>query len=229
MGRHNRMRWRRFALGGPWQMPFPGPDAESGDEDRLFWMGPKGGPPAGPPFPFFGGPPFDDDQFWRGGRRRQRRGDIKYALLELLAERPRHGYELIKELEQRFGGFYRPSPGTVYPTLQLLEEEGHLTVSEVAGKKVYSVTESGHKLLAERQGESAHSERHHGPWEQGGFGGPSPELKELRERGRALMGVLQQIGRHGTPAQIRAAAEQLDATRRELYRLLAEDEGKAEG
>lgn len=143
-------------------------------------------------------------------------------------ERPRQGYELIKELEQRFGGFYRPSPGTVYPTLQLLEEEGHLSVSEADGKKVYTVTESGHRLLAERRGEGGR-EGPRGPWEHGPFGGGSPELHELRDRGRALMGVLQQVARHGSPAQVRAAAEQLDAARRELYRIMAEGASEAEG
>src|SRR5689334_21771290 len=64
--------------------------------------------------------------FGKGGRKRQRRGDIKFILLELIKEQPRHGYELIKVLEERYGGFYRPSPGTVYPTLQLLEDEGSL-------------------------------------------------------------------------------------------------------
>ncbi|MFN8481249.1 MAG: PadR family transcriptional regulator [Kouleothrix sp.] len=97
-----------YALGRRGPGAWFGPD-EGGPFDRGFWRGRRGGGP------------FDEDG---GGRRRQRRGDIKSALLELLAEQPRHGYELIKELEQRYGGFYRPSPGSVYPTLQLLEDEG---------------------------------------------------------------------------------------------------------
>lgn len=180
------------------------------------WAGPKGGPPWGGPS--WGGPPFGDDPFGRGGgRRRHRRGDIKYALLELLAERPRHGYELIKELEQRYGGFYRPSPGTVYPTLQLLEEEGHLTMAEQDGKRVYTVTESGRRLLEERRAEG----RHEAPWSRGAGPGGTPELHELRSQVGALLAVVQQVAQHGTPEQVQAAMAQLETARRELYRILA--------
>src|SRR6266852_3133281 len=68
------------------------------------------------------------------------RGDVKFALLELLRERPMHGYEMMKALEEKSGGFYRPSPGSVYPTLQMLEDGGLVTSNEVEGKKVYSIT-----------------------------------------------------------------------------------------
>lgn len=71
-------------------------------------------------------------------------------MLTLLAEQPQHGYQLIKELENRYGGFYRPSPGSVYPTLQLLEEGGYLTSEQIEGKRVYTITDSGRQLLAER-------------------------------------------------------------------------------
>jgi DNA-binding PadR family transcriptional regulator len=80
---------------------------------------------------------------------RMRRGDIKFHLLEILKETPRHGYEVISELEKRSGG-YRPSPGSVYPTLQMLEEGGYLTSEQIEGKKVYTITEEGLKLLEER-------------------------------------------------------------------------------
>ena len=93
--------------------------------------------------------PFGHD-FGEGGRKRQRRGDIKFILLELIKEQPRHGYELIKVLEERYGGFYRPSPGTVYPTLQLLEDEGNLT-SETVGKRTYKITAAGEALLEEQK------------------------------------------------------------------------------
>ena len=84
---------------------------------------------------------------------RMRRGDMKYLILDVLKDGPRHGYEVISELENRFRG-YRPSPGSIYPTLQMLEEGGFVTGQEVEGKKVYTITESGLKFLAER------SERH---------------------------------------------------------------------
>src|SRR3982751_3398034 len=80
---------------------------------------------------------------------RMRRGDIKFHLLEILKEGPRHGYEIIGELEKRSGG-YRPSPGSVYPTLQMLEEGGYLTSEQIEGKKVYTITGEGLKLLEER-------------------------------------------------------------------------------
>lgn len=91
----------------------------------------------------------------RGGPRRGRvfeQGDLKYVILKLLAEKPRHGYEIIKELEERFGGTYAPSAGTVYPTLALLEDLGYATVTpEEGGKKVYSITPAGEKYLEENK------------------------------------------------------------------------------
>src|SRR5829696_1637148 len=90
---------------------------------------------------------------FKGEFMRMRRGDIKFHLLEILKDTPRHGYEIISELEKRSGG-YRPSPGSVYPTLQMLEEAGFLTSQQVEGKKVYTITEAGLKLLEERGGAS---------------------------------------------------------------------------
>jgi DNA-binding PadR family transcriptional regulator len=99
---------------------------------------------------FFGG--------HRGGRRHGRRGrmfeqgDLKFVILQMLDEKPRHGYEIIKDLEERSGGRYAPSPGTVYPTLTLLEEMGYATgVTEAGGKKVYAITDEGRKYLAENR------------------------------------------------------------------------------
>jgi DNA-binding PadR family transcriptional regulator len=105
---------------------------------------------------------FDDflGAFWWGGpgQRRHRRGpfrmfeqgDLKYVILRLLEEKPRHGYEVIKELEDRFGGAYSPSPGTVYPTLTMLEDLGYARASvEEAGKKIYEITDAGRAYLKE--------------------------------------------------------------------------------
>ncbi len=80
------------------------------------------------------------------------KGDLKYVFLDLLAERPRHGYDLIRALEERFSGRYTASPGTVYPILQLLEDMGHVTGAECDGRKVYTVTPAGEAFLAERRG-----------------------------------------------------------------------------
>jgi DNA-binding PadR family transcriptional regulator len=90
----------------------------------------------------------------RGGRRRRQffeSGEIKYVILRLLREKPQHGYELIKAMEKDLGGWYTPSPGTIYPTLQLLEDQGLVRVNETAGKKVYHITPEGEEFLEEHR------------------------------------------------------------------------------
>jgi DNA-binding PadR family transcriptional regulator len=107
---------------------------------------------------------FDPDFMgWFGGGRRGRggpfrggrmfeQGDLKYVILQLLDEKPRHGYEIIKALEERFGGMYSPSAGTVYPTLTLLEDLGYASVAvEEGGKKIYSITDEGRAYLAQNR------------------------------------------------------------------------------
>src|SRR5262245_40113737 len=99
-----------------------------------------------------GGPPRGRGHWRRAGRLFEQ-GDLKYVILRLLDEKPRHGYEIIKELEGRFGGSYAPSPGTVYPTLSMLEDLGYAKqVPEEGGKKIYEITEEGRKHLAEHSG-----------------------------------------------------------------------------
>jgi DNA-binding PadR family transcriptional regulator len=99
------------------------------------------------------GPGFAGFGFSRGGRRRQwfGAGDMKYVILKLLKDKPRHGYEVMKELEDQMHGCYSASPGTVYPTLQWLEDEGLVRASDVDGKKVYAITDSGLKFLEEHR------------------------------------------------------------------------------
>jgi len=92
----------------------------------------------------------------RHGRGRRRRrvfesGDVKFVILRLLKEKPRHGYEIIKALEEKLGGWYSPSPGTVYPTLQLLEDQGLVRIVETEGKKVYHLTPEGERFLEENR------------------------------------------------------------------------------
>src|SRR5437773_2084371 len=93
--------------------------------------------------------------FWAGPRRRRRQwfesGDMKYVILKVLKDKPRHGYEVMKELEDQLRGCYSPSAGTVYPTLQLLEDEGLVTSREVEGKKIYEVTDAGRACLEEHK------------------------------------------------------------------------------
>jgi DNA-binding PadR family transcriptional regulator len=79
------------------------------------------------------------------------KGDLKYVILGLIADKPRHGYEIIRILEERSHGFYAPSPGAVYPTLQYLEEAGYVSSSEHDGKKTYAITEEGRRFLDERK------------------------------------------------------------------------------
>jgi len=90
----------------------------------------------------------------RGGKRRRQffeSGEVKYVILRLIREKPRHGYEIIKALEQETGGWYTASAGTVYPTLQLLEDQGHVRIVETDGKKVYHITPEGEAFLAEHR------------------------------------------------------------------------------
>jgi len=105
------------------------------DPDFMGWFGGRRG--RGGPF--------------RGGRMFEQ-GDLKYVILQLLEEKPRHGYEIIKALEERFGGMYSPSAGTVYPTLTLLEDLGYARVTvEEGGKKIYSITDEGRAYLAQNR------------------------------------------------------------------------------
>ncbi len=104
---------------------------------------------------------FDFDAFMFGPRRHRRgrhakwkifeRGDLKFVILRLVSEQPMHGYEVMKALEKESAGYYRPSPGSVYPTLQLLEDEGYVTVEEQGGKKIYSITDEGQAYLDENE------------------------------------------------------------------------------
>ncbi len=90
----------------------------------------------------------------RGRRRRRKmfgRGDMKFVILQLISEKPMHGYEVMSALEDECRGFYRPSPGTVYPTLQMLEDQGYVRGQEVDGKRVYSITEEGTAFLEENE------------------------------------------------------------------------------
>ena len=116
--------------------PGPGHRNWSFDPDFMGWFGGRGRGRGGP---------------FRGGRMFEQ-GDLKYVILQLLEEKPRHGYEIIKALEERFGGMYSPSAGTVYPTLTLLEDLGYARVNvEENGKKVYSITDEGKAYLAQNK------------------------------------------------------------------------------
>jgi DNA-binding PadR family transcriptional regulator len=151
-----------------------------------------------------------------GDEQRTRRGDIKFILLELLSERPRHGYELIKDLEARHGGFRRLSPGSVYPTLQLLEEGGYLTSEQIEGKRVYTVTESGQELLSDRNQQAGN------PDDAYSSPGVPTELLELRKAFMELSQAVTQLARSGNIEQANQIRESLTQVKREVYRLLAD-------
>ena len=143
--------------------------------------------------PFGPGPwgGFGHDPRQRG--RMFEKGDLKYIILDLLAEKPSHGYELIRALEERFRGMYSPSPGSVYPTLQLLEDMGHATAKQQDGKKTYEITAEGRKFLEENRQSVERI------WGRVG-GGWNPEMgAELHEMRRELMGLGKLFGRemHG--------------------------------
>jgi DNA-binding PadR family transcriptional regulator len=105
---------------------------------------------------------FRGERFFRGSWRESsfQKGDLKYVILDLIKDKPRHGYEIIRELEELSHGLYTPSPGAVYPTLQMLEEIGYASAKERDGKKIYTITKEGLKFLEERK-DSAEEVRSH--------------------------------------------------------------------
>ena len=115
------------------------------------------------------------------------KGNLKYVILDLLKEKPRYGYEIIRDLEERSHGFYAPSPGVVYPTLQMLEEMGYASSKERDGKKVYTITKEGLKFLAERQEQAeevrSHMKHH---WNPENMGIIMEVMGDFRELGRDL-------------------------------------------
>jgi DNA-binding PadR family transcriptional regulator len=147
-----------------------------------------------------------------GGR--ARRGDVRTAVLRLLAEQPMHGYQVIQELSSRSGGAWTPSAGSVYPTLQLLADEGLVTAEETAGKKVFSLTEAGTAAVAEVADQPA-------PWDEAAEGDETGT--DLRESAGRLMPAIMQIGKNGSADQRTRAAAVLTEARKELYKILAED------
>ena len=171
----------------------------------------------------FGGHPFDEGPFGRGGHGhfRQRRGDVKFVLLELLKDKPYHGYELIKAIEERSGGFYRPSAGAIYPTLQLLEDEGNVTSEVVNDKRVYTITDAGRKLLQEREA-SQEAGFGFGPFGRHRRSPETPQLVDLRRAGMALLESVMQAARYGTPEQIQAVKEAIESTNKQVHSILAQ-------
>lgn len=149
---------------------------------------------------------------WGGPRgRRMRRGDVRLAILRALADGPGHGYELIHRLEEASDGLWRPSPGSVYPTLQLLEDEGLARAEARDGKRIYELTDEGRAEVARRADEAATP-----------LAG-AHDTRPLRKEFAALAVAMQQVERAGDADQAVRAAEALAAARKTLYGILAED------
>jgi DNA-binding PadR family transcriptional regulator len=162
----------------------------------------------------FGAPPFGEGGPGRF-RGRTRRGEIRTALLAILDEAPGHGYELIQRIEAKTEGRWKPSPGSVYPTLQLLEDEGLVAPSETEGKRTFALTEAGR---AEHQRRA--SDGNENLWTRGEDGRP---IAGLMEAVGGIAMAAKQVAMGANTTQIEAATEVIRTARKKLYAILAED------
>ena len=151
----------------------------------------------------------------RFGGPRMRRGDIRTAVLAVLAEAPGHGYDVMQNLEDKTGGAWRPSPGSVYPTLQQLEDEGLVRSTERDGKRVFEITDAGRAESTERIEQAGGT-----PWELAGKGGR--RNREVREGLAQLHLAFKQIVMVGSAEQVDRATAVLTDARKQLYQILAE-------
>jgi DNA-binding PadR family transcriptional regulator len=187
-------------------------EAHEGWERFCVGHGPFGHRPGGGRgdfWDFFGEPP-----------QRAERGAVRYLVLDAIAAQPRHGYEIIQSIEERSGGSYRPSPGVVYPTLQMLEDQGHARVEEKDGRKVYAITADGKKELAEHAEEvSDFYERSGGAdnWEE-----YAEDLGDLLRRAGRLFKTFRRSARRGrlTPATMKKLRVILDEAVAKIETLL---------
>ena len=198
------------AIGGHWPGAAVAPRSCRGGwhamthhRGRRARYGAPGGPLA------FGGP-------GPGRGPRARRGDVRAAILALLAEEPRNGYQIIQELESRSGGLWRPSPGSIYPALAQLEDEGLVTTTEVDGRRAYQLTEAGRTAASARKDDRA-------PWDTLSDS-VSTGVTELRDIAWQLGAALMQLAHAGSEAQISDARRIVADARKAIYRILAEDE-----
>ncbi|MEV5885973.1 PadR family transcriptional regulator [Streptomyces sp. NPDC052020] len=180
-------------------------------------FGPFG--PGGPGGPGGFGPGFGPGPWGgrgRGGPRgRARRGDVRASILALLKDRPMHGYEMIQEIAERSGGAWKPSPGSVYPTLQLLEDEGLIVSASEGGKKLFSLTEAGR---------AAAGEGREAPWEEATRGVDWEALNDIRQAGFGLMEAFGQVWKTGSKEQREKALAVIGEARKKLYLILADED-----
>lgn len=176
----------------------PGPRFRGGPHPGADYMGFLGGPAFGP----------------RGFGGRARKGDVRSAILSLLSEGPTNGYGLIKAIHGKTEGAWRPSPGSVYPTLQQLVDEGLIAPISDGPRAEYDLTDEGRAYVAEHPDEIAAAwTQSRNPWREQG---------DLLAAARKLAGVVRQVAVEGTPDQRASATTKLDDLRRELYRMLGE-------
>lgn len=174
-----------------------------------------GGPGFGTVFgPGFGGRGFGGRG--RGGGRAAR-GDVRASVLALLAEQPRHGYQIITEIGDRSSGAWKPSPGSVYPVLQQLQDEGLVRPEEADGRRVFHLTDAGQSYVAD------HAEELTAPW-RGVGGSPHEGVDALFGVFKQVAAAAMQVAQAGSEPQLAQAKRVLADTRRSLYRILAEDE-----
>jgi DNA-binding PadR family transcriptional regulator len=163
--------------------------------------------------PFGGGPGFGGP--FGGGRGRRRRGVLSLAILTLLAEEPRNGYQIMQTIEERSGGRWRPSPGSVYPTLAQMEDEGLIHAVEREGTKLFEITDQGRERLGESKGDRA-------PWDDD-EGPAAPDLHHIATLVIQIGKAAWQVAQEGDERQVAEAQDTLAETRRALYRILAQD------
>lgn len=219
-----------YAMGAPWMRfatrcaaPAPGRDlgdfiaamagrhGHRGQHPFAFWGG--GPPPFGPPW----GP--SGARGWRGPK--ARRGDIRAAILAVLAEEPRNGYQIIQEVADRSGGVWKPSPGSIYPTLQQLEDEGLVRADAETGRRTFTLTDEGRAYV------SSHAEEVAAPWAAMSEAGDSDDgLKPLIGQ---VAAAIWQVVAVGNPDQQAQARDALNDLRRRLYAILAEDDAGSGG
>src|SRR6266540_4838683 len=179
--------------------------------------------PFGAQWGMFGGqafgPPWGPPPRWRGPK--ARRGDVRAAILAVLAEQPMNGYQIIQEIAERSGGVWKPSPGSIYPTLQQLEDEGLVTADAEVGRRTFTLTDEGRTYVAE------HADEVSAPWEA-----MSTPTEDDENGLKPLLGqvatAMWQILAGGTPEQQARAREALMDLRRTLYGILAEDDADQE-
>src|SRR6185312_2530871 len=159
------------------------------------------------------GPGFGPGRGRSRGGPRARRGDVRAAVLALLADRPMHGYEMIKEIEERGEGAWTPSAGSIYPMLQLLEDEGLIRGEDSDGKRRFTLTDAGRAEHEEKSGDVA-------PWDAVRAGFPSGQLQLRNSIGQLIAAV--KASADGTEEQQKQVRDLLDETRRKIYSILAE-------